>query len=182
MFVHWSAANLRSHATLARTLTVMLLSMAGGAVAQTPPGPPSSVLYYKQNTACLASPYCSIPASPVFPNPDNYTKLVSLALPRGTYLVTSKLSAYAWGGTAYVNFECALLSEADAPVDFSSFDGTWQQTLFLQAPLTVTAAGGGSVHLGCRAFGFARDGQTLVDMRVWNASLAAVRVGSIQSQ
>jgi hypothetical protein len=94
------------------------------------------VLYFKQNQACLSAPNCQIPASPVFPNPNDYTTLATLTLPPGDYLVTSKLSAFAAGGTSYVNFECALLDLANpAPLDYSSFDGWAEQTLFLQTRL-----------------------------------------------
>jgi hypothetical protein len=138
----------------------------------------AQALYFKQNSTCLIAPHCQIPASPVFPNPDSYKKLVTLTLSRGNYLVTSKLSAFPNGGTSYVNFECALLDANDLPIDFSSFDGVYEQTLFLQAPLSIEVNAESVVHIGCRAFGFLPDSSALVDMHVWNVNLAALRVGS----
>ena len=171
------AARVRSMA-----VAVTFLVCTGLAQAQVPNLPGLSPLYFKQNTNCSTWPNCQIPASATFPNPNAYTKLVSLTVPPGNYLVTSKLSAFAAGGTSYVNFECALLDANDAPLDYSSFDGTAEQTLFLQSPLSITVSGGHAVHIGCRAYGFLPNYTGLVDMHVWNVNLAAQRVGPLYLQ
>jgi hypothetical protein len=36
------------------------------------------------------------------------------------------------------------------------------------------------VKVGCRAYGFAPDGKTLVDMEVWNVNIAAIQVGIVR--
>jgi hypothetical protein len=167
-------------------LFVLAASVSGIAQAQEAsarPGKPTrggADLFFKSNQACLVSPHCQIPASSVFPNPNDYTTLTTLALPAGSYLVTAKLSAFAATGTLYVNFECALLdSTGKDPKDMSSFDGTAEQTLFLQAPVSFHSWAGGTVRVGCRAFGFQPDGVSLVDMHVWNVNIAALQVGSV---
>lgn len=173
-------------------MSVGLAVLAGGAFAQaagstsfSPPiatagGREAPILYFVQNRTCLSAPNCQIPGSPYFPNPNDYTTLARLTLPEGDYLVTSKLSAFAAGGTTYVNFECALLDTGSAvPLDYSSFDGVAEQTLFLQTPVSFHLRSGGSVRIGCRAFGYQPDGR-LVDMHVWNVNLAAIAVGSIR--
>jgi len=155
---------------------------ASGAVSprQGKPAKEGPDLFFKSNQACLVAPHCQIPASSVFPNPNDYTTLATLSLPSGSYLVTAKLSAFAASGTLYVNFECAILdSTSPTPRDYSSFDGTAEQTLFLQTPVTFRGWGGGTVRVGCRAFGFQPDGVNLVDMHVWNANIAALQVGSV---
>lgn len=56
----------------------------------------SAALIFKSNPTCLVGPtHYPIPASPVFPNPDDYTTLATLRLPEGEYLVTGKMSAFA---------------------------------------------------------------------------------------
>lgn len=163
-------------ATFAQTSTTLAPTSSADAVRRDGPA-----LYFTQNRACLSAPNCQIPGSPYFPNPSDYTTLATLTLPEGDYLVTSKLSAFAAGGTTYVNFECALLDVAGgAPLDYSSFDGVAEQTLFLQTPLSLRSRAGGMVRIGCRAFGFQPDGR-LVDMHVWNVNLAAIAVGSVRT-
>jgi hypothetical protein len=171
----WGGRGLRT------TLWACLLSATATVAWAQTAAKDGPVLYFKQNQACLSAPNCQIPASPVFPNPNDYTTLATLTLPPGDYLVTSKLSAFAAGGTSYVNFECALLDLANpAPLDYSSFDGWAEQTLFLQTPLSIRAHRGGTVRIGCRAYGFQPDGVTLVDMHVWNVNIAALSVGQIK--
>jgi hypothetical protein len=139
----------------------------------------SSKVYFKENKTCLVYPNCQIPGSPVFPNPNDYTTLAALTVPDGSYMVSSKLSAFAANGTTYVNFECALLDESNnSALDMSSFDGTAEQTLFLQAPISFSTGSGGIIRIGCRAFGFQLNG-TLVDMHVWNVNIAATKVRSV---
>lgn len=164
------------------TATLALFACINIAHGQVPGQPGHSPLYFKQNKACMSPPNCRIPASAVFPNTDPYTSLASLTLPPGNYLVTSKLSAFAAGGTSYVNFECALLDSNDAAFEYSSFDGIWEQTLFLQAPYVVVGNDGNTVQIGCRAYGFLPDHSALVDMHVWNVNIAAVRVGPLHLQ
>lgn len=140
-----------------------------------------STLHFKQNLACAVWPHCPLPASPVFPNPIDHATLVSLQLPPGDYLVNAKLSAFANNGTTYMNVECALIdSSQPVPLEYSSFDGTAQQTLFLQTALSIRSRHGGGVRIGCRAFGFQPDGISLVDVRVWNVQLTALSVGTIR--
>jgi hypothetical protein len=138
-----------------------------------------SQLFFKENKACLVPPNCQIPASAVFPNPNDYTVLATLTVPDGSYLVTSKLSAFAANGTNYVNFECALIDGwSGNRLDMSSFDGTAEHTLFLQAPVSFNTGSGGNIKIGCRAHGFQPNG-SLVDMHVWNVNIAAMKVRSV---
>jgi hypothetical protein len=176
----------RTARTVAALTCFLLLACAtAGAVAQslaTPGLGERPALHFKQNLACAVALHCQIPASPVFPNPNDYTTLATLSLPRGDYLVTSKLSAFIAGGTTGMIFECALVDAATStPMDYSSFDGFSEQTLFLQTALTIRAREGGSVRIGCRAFGFKPDG-SLVDMHVWNVNIAALSVGTIRQE
>jgi len=139
------------------------------------------MLYYKQNAACLVAPNCQIPGTATYPNPNNYTTLVTLDLPRGSYLIRSKLSAFGQDASGFFVFECALVDVAgDTPLDSSSFAGLFQRTLFLQMPITFTNHAGGSVRVGCRASGVGADGVTLIDMHVWNVDITATAVGSVK--
>lgn len=166
------------------TFGLLLWALAGAVPAQSAQRvahKDDSTLHFKQNLACAIWPHCALPASPVFPNPIDHGTLVTLELPPGDYLVNAKLSAFANNGTNYMNVECALVDSASpTPLEYSSFDGTAQQTLFLQTAVSIRARHGGGVRVGCRAFGFQPDGTSLVDVRVWNVQLTALSVGSIR--
>jgi hypothetical protein len=162
-------------------LAVMLITFGGSNFAQAKETK-KGTLFFSTNEACLAPPNCQIPASNVFPNPNDYTTLATLTLPEGDYLVTAKLSAFANGGTSYVNFECAIEDPVNhSPKDMSSFDGTAEQTLFMQTPVSFSTGSGGMVRVGCRAYGFKYDG-TLVDMHVWNVNITAIPVSAVSAQ
>jgi len=143
-------------------------------------------LYFSQNVACTIAPNCAIPASSVFPNPNDYTTLATLALPEGDYLLSSKLGAIPMnaivGGTnfGYFNFECALVDIAsNAPLDYSSFDGLFRDGVVLQAPVSFHKRTGGNVRVGCRVYGFGGDGSP-IDVRVWNVNISAIAVDVVK--
>jgi hypothetical protein len=160
----------------ATLLASLLLAGLGGAA-----GAQSPALYFQQNQACLSEPHCLIPANNAEPVPSGaYTTLATLVLPKGHYLIRSKLSAYSQNATGIFILECALLEgELTTPLDSSAFDGLFQRTVFLQTPLSLQAHAGGTVRVGCRASGRQADGSAS-DLRVWNADIAAIAVRSIE--
>lgn len=147
-------------------------------------------LLFKSNPVCLSGGGCHIPAYihdpsvPFFPNLNAYTTLVELTLPDGDFLVTAKLSAFPNGGAAWFIFECALSNKAGPDIDYSSFDGTYQQTLFFQTPVSFKTGSGGTMMVGCKSTGYKDHwgGDQNVDMLVWSVNIAAIRVGTVTNK
>ena len=142
-----------------------------------------SRVYWQKSPTC-DSPCTMTATSLTYPNPTAHTAMATLTLPAGSYLVSGKLSTYAYSQIELGDLECVLGVEGGAE-DYSSVGLApllgGEKVLGMEIPVVTTGAST-TVRLACRLYGTNTDGTTPIVARVWGAKIIALQVASVTEQ
>ena len=187
----------------ARVLVAAGLLWVGSKALADDRGCPGEGVMLYTTTACQGGVAdCSMTAtSQGWPNPSPYTVFARLTLPRGSYLLTGKLSYYTRTPTqapaaGWGNLECFMGLEDESDGDWSSAGVVGDEyVVALSAPVRLTARTT-QIEIGCKLFGvyywdywmyapfqgMPNGEYTPVEVGVWGVRLTAERITSFVKQ